>query len=101
MALPFPSNAPTLYARRGPDPNPQARRAKIGFAENRLATFRHSSKAWIASGAATLTQQKDMMGHSSIAIGLLYGGTPVEDMRPFHDAIGAKLRVKPLPASTD
>ena len=74
---------------------------KLGLPKIGWHTLRHSFKSWIASGTATLTQQKDLMGQSSIEIGLMYGGTPVEQMRPFNEAIGAKLRIKPHPASTD
>ena len=74
---------------------------RLGLPKVGWHTFRHSFKSWISSGSATLTQQKDLMGQSSIEIGLMYGGTPVEQMRPFNEVVGAQLRVKPLPASTD
>jgi len=74
---------------------------KLGLPKIGWHTFRHSFKSWISGSSATLIEQKDLMGHSSIEIGLMYGGTPVEQMRPFNEAIGAKLRVKPLPASND
>jgi integrase len=75
---------------------------KLGLPNIGWHTFRHSYKAWIASGTATLTQQKDLMGQASIEIGLMYGGTPVEEMRPLNEAVASRLRpnLKPLPAST-
>ena len=65
--------------------------------------MRHAYKSWISAGKATLTQQKDMMGQSSIEIGLIYGGTPVEEMRPFIEAVGSRLKPKPVvtPASSE
>jgi integrase len=55
-------------------------------------TFRHSYKAWQSKGDATLSQLKDMMRHSDITTTAnIYGGTPVEDMRPFVNAIASKL----------
>lgn len=77
---------------------------KLGLPKIGWHTLRHSYKAWIASGTATLTQQKDLMGHASIEIGLMYGGTPVEEMRPLNEAIASQLgpkSVKLPPASTD
>ncbi len=57
-------------------------------------SFRHSYRAWIGGGEATLSQQKDMMRHADIGTTAGYGGTPVEDMRPLVKAVAAKLRPK-------
>ena len=37
---------------------------KLGLPKIGWHTFRHSYKAWIASGTATLTQQEDLMGQA-------------------------------------
>lgn len=55
-------------------------------------TFRHSYRAWIGGGKATMSQQKDMMRHADVATTLGYGGTPVEDMRPLVDAVARARR---------
>jgi integrase len=55
-------------------------------------TFRHSYRSWIGSGDATLSEQKDLMRHSSIDMTMSYGGTPVEEMRPLVNAVAARLR---------
>ena len=57
-------------------------------------SFRHSYRAWIGGGDATMSQQKDMMRHADIGTTAGYGGTPVEEMRPLVKAVAAKLRPK-------
>ena len=56
--------------------------------------LRHSYRSWISGGTATLSQQKDMMRHSDISTTDIYGGTPVEEMRPLVEAVAAKLKLK-------
>ena len=63
-------------------------------------TFRHSHRSWIGGGKATMSQQKDMMRHADIATTAGYGGTPVEEMRPFVDAVAKKLWPKRLAQRT-
>ena len=65
---------------------------KLGLPHIGFHTFRHSYRSWIGAGAATLSEQKDLMRHSSIGVTMRYGGTPVEQMRPLVDAVAAKLR---------
>ena len=55
MALPLPSNTPTLYAGCGSDQILKPAAQKLGLPKIGWHTFRHSFKAWIASGATTLT----------------------------------------------
>jgi len=57
-------------------------------------TFRHSYRSWIGSGDAKLSEQKDMMRHSSLPMTMAYGGTQVENMRPHVDAVAARLRLR-------
>jgi integrase len=69
--------------------------AELGLPKIGWHTLRHSYKAWQSSGTATLSQLKDLMRHSDITTTAnIYGGTPVEDMRPYVDAIADKLRSK-------
>jgi len=55
-------------------------------------TLRHSYRSWLGSGDAKVSEQKDLMRHSSINMTMKYGGTKVETMRPHVDAIGDKLK---------
>lgn len=67
---------------------------KIGLPKVGWHTFRHSYKSWQSKGGATLSQLKDMMRHSDISTTAnIYGGTPVEDMRPFVEEITSKLHI--------
>lgn len=66
---------------------------KLGMPHIGFHTFRHSYRAWLGGGDATLSQQKDLMRHSSIGVTMRYGGTPVEEMRPLVNAVAAKLRL--------
>jgi hypothetical protein len=43
---------------------------------------------------ATLSQQRDMMRHADIGTTLDYGGTPLEEMRPLHEAAAIGLKLK-------
>ncbi|WP_263377464.1 tyrosine-type recombinase/integrase [Granulicella paludicola] len=53
-------------------------------------SLRHSYKSWQGSTTATPAQLKDMMRHADIKTTMdIYGGTPVNDMRPFVAAIGS------------
>jgi integrase len=75
--------------------------AKLGLPKIGWHTFRHSYRAWLGASEATLSQQKDLMRHADIATTTGYGGTPVEDMRPFVDAVAAKFgEVTPVPSPT-
>jgi integrase len=65
---------------------------KLGLPHIGFHTFRHSYRSWIGAGDATLSEQKDLMRHSSIGVTMSYGGTPVEDMRPLVDAVAKMLR---------
>ena len=65
--------------------------AKLGLPKIGWHLLRHSYRSWISGGAATLAQQKDMMRHSDISTTDIYGGTPVEEMRPLVEAVSAKL----------
>jgi integrase len=71
---------------------------RLGLPHIGYHTFRHSFRSWLGSGDAKLSEQKDMMRQSSVAMTLSYGGTQVETMRPHVDAIAAKL--KPQSART-
>jgi integrase len=62
-------------------------------------SFRHSYRSWVGGGAATMSQQKDLMRHADIGTTAGYGGTPVEEMRPLVKAVAAKLRPKLKPRS--
>ncbi len=56
-------------------------------------TFRHSYKTWLGATSATLTQQKDLLRHADVSTtGNIYGATPVEEMRPLHEAVAGKLQ---------
>ncbi len=61
--------------------------ARLGLPNVGWHTFRHSYMSWIASGKATPSQKKDKMGPATIEIGLLYGGTSVEEIRPLNEAM--------------
>jgi integrase len=74
--------------------------AKLKLPKIGWHTFRHSYRAWIGGGKATMSQQKDMMRHADIATTAGYGGTPVEEMRPLVDAVAKKLRPKSLSQAT-
>lgn len=63
-------------------------------------TFRHSFRSWLGSGASTLSEQKDMMRQSSVAMTLSYGGTLIETMRPHIDALAEQLKLPPPPATS-
>jgi len=65
---------------------------KLGLPHIGFHTFRHSYRSWLGGGDATLSEQKDLMRHSSIGVTMSYGGTPVEEMRPLVNAVAAKLR---------
>jgi integrase len=66
--------------------------AALGLPKIGWHTFRHSYKSWLGGGKATLTQQKDMLRHADISTTAnIYGGTPVEEMRPLHEAVTARL----------
>ena len=67
---------------------------KLGLPHIGFHTFRHSYRAWLGGGDATLSEQKDLMRQSSIGMTLAYGGTPVEQMRPLINAVAARLRRK-------
>ena len=68
--------------------------AKLGLPKVGWHTFRHSYKSWQSKGGATLSQLKDMMRHSDITTTAnIYGGTPIEDMRPFVNEITSKLHL--------
>jgi integrase len=62
--------------------------------------LRHSYRSWISGGVATMSQQKDMMRHSDISTTDIYGGTPVEEMRPLVEAVSARLQPKPKSPAT-
>ena len=66
--------------------------AKLGLPHIGFHTFRHSYRAWLGGGEATLSEQKDLMRQSSIGMTLQYGGTLLEQMRPLVNAVAAKLR---------
>lgn len=68
---------------------------KLGLPKIGWHTFRHTYKSWLGSGTATLTQQKDMLRHADISTtGNIYGGTPIEEMRPLHEAIASQLHAQ-------
>lgn len=72
---------------------------KLGLPKIGWHSFHHSFKSRAGAGKATLTQQKDMMRHASIPIGDMYGGTPVEEMRPLmRKASKGLVRKKKTPA---
>ena len=54
-------------------------------------SLRHSYKSWLDSSDATLVEIKDMMRHASLPTSELYGGTPVETMRPRNEAVTSRL----------
>lgn len=54
-------------------------------------TLRHSYASWLSGGEAPLKSQKNAMRHSTIDMTMKYGGTPVEKMRPYVDAVGGQL----------
>jgi len=66
---------------------------KLGLPKAGWHLLRHSYRSWISGGAATMAEQKDLMRHSSIPTTDLYGGTPVEKMRPLVEAVSAKLKL--------
>jgi hypothetical protein len=47
-----------------------------------------------------MSQQKDMMRHADIGTTDIYGGTPVEEMRPLVEAVSAKLKLNPRSPAT-
>lgn len=65
--------------------------AALGLPKIRWHTFRHSYRAWIGSGPANLSQQKDLMRHADISTTMGYGGTPIEDMRPLNESVASLL----------
>jgi integrase len=67
--------------------------AKLTLPKIGWHTFRHSYRAWIGGGNATMSQQKDMMRHADLSTTMGYGGTPVEEMRPLVDAVAKKLKI--------
>lgn len=65
---------------------------QLGLPKIGWHSIRHSYKSWIGGSTATPSQQKDMMRHADISTTMdIYGGTPVDEMRPFVAAIGSKL----------
>jgi integrase len=67
---------------------------KIGLPHIGWRGLRHSYRSWLSSGEATLSEQKDMMRHSSLPMTMSYGGTQVEQMRPHVDAVAMNLTKK-------
>jgi len=68
---------------------------KIGLPHIGWHSLRHSYRSWLGSGKATLSEQKDLMGHSAIATTMnVYGGTKIEQMRPHVDAVADLLQPK-------
>jgi len=70
---------------------------RLGLPHIGYHTFRHSFRSWLGSGDAKLSEQKDMMRQSSVAMTMTYGGTQVETMRPHVAKVAALLRL-PHPA---
>lgn len=66
---------------------------RLGLPHIGYHTFRHSFRSWLGSGSSTLSEQKDLMRQSSVAMTMSYGGTQVETMRPHLDAVAARLRL--------
>jgi integrase len=66
---------------------------QLGLPHIGYHTFRHSFRSWLGSGDSTLSEQRDMMRHSSVAMTLHYGGTQTETMRPHLDALAAQLKL--------
>ena len=65
---------------------------KIGLPKIGWHTLRHSYKSWQGSSDAKPSQLKDMMRHADISTTMdVYGGTPVDEMRPFVATIGRQL----------
>ena len=62
--------------------------------------LRHSYRSWISSGAATMSQQKDLMRHADIGTTDIYGGTPIAEMRTLVEAVSAKLKLNPRSPAT-
>jgi integrase len=62
---------------------------KLGLPHIGWHTLRHTYRSWLGSGDAKVSEQKDLMRHSSIKQTMAYGGTKVDEMRPHVDAIGA------------
>ena len=58
-------------------------------------SFRHGYRSWLGAGAATMSQQKDLLRHADYATTANYGGTPVEEMRPLVEAVSSRLKLKP------
>jgi integrase len=68
---------------------------KIGLPHIGWHSLRHSYRSWIGAGAATLSEQKDLMGHSSISTTLnVYGGTSLTQMRPLVETVADLLQPK-------
>lgn len=67
--------------------------ALLGLPKMGWHSLRHSYKSWQGSTTATPSQLKDLMRHADIKTTMdIYGGTPVEEMRPFVANIGAQLQ---------
>lgn len=65
----------------------------LGLPKMGWHSLRHSYKSWIGSSTASPSQLKDMMRHADITTTMdIYGGTPIEEMRPFVAAIGNQLQ---------
>jgi integrase len=63
-------------------------------------TFRHSYRAWLGSGKATLTQQKGAMRHGDISTTAnIYGNTPVEELRPLLANVAKGIKLKRTPST--
>src|ERR1035437_1097198 len=67
---------------------------KLGLPKVGWHLLRHSYRSWLSGGAATMTEQKDLMRHSSIPTTDLYGGTPIEKIRPLVEAVSAELKLR-------
>ena len=70
----------------------------LGLPKMGWHTLRHSYKSWQGSSTASPSQLKDMMRHADIKTTMdTYGGTPVDEMRPFVAAIGNQLQYAATP----
>src|ERR1700739_3785545 len=62
-------------------------------AKSWVHTLRHSYRSWLGNTDAKLAQMKDLMRHSGAATTMMYGRTPVDEMRPLREAVASRLKV--------
>ena len=66
---------------------------QLGLPKAGWHMLRHSYKSWQGSSNAKPAELKDLMRHADISTTMdIYGGTPVETLRPYLAAISNQLR---------